>query len=226
MPIWQEVDIIFSLGRKIYIPKPLKGLADTWNLPVRFFFFLDLLNWPLCHYPGCDTFFNSLPLSVSFQLPYRDCIKINPHNPPELRNKKGGKIKSLPSPTATLNVHQAPTALSPTLKQKCAHTLSYKHTHGNAQVQPQSLVEREGDASKGKRLDSGCNLTTPTPPSLRLPWTKWSHDIRCFHPSRHCSDSQKSERLFFFALSPHNFWIFSATTMGFSLRMRAAAALR
>lgn len=86
-----------------------------------------------------------------------------------VKKKKKKKSNAFP-PHGNTNVRQAPTALSPTLKQICTHTLSYKHTltYTNTQVRLQSLAEREGDASKGS-VWTVAATKPPHPTRLSLP---------------------------------------------------------
>lgn len=176
----------FSVWDKILYSKALKGLADTW----------------VTRPPKCvsviipiDTFLNSLSSFISAT--YRDCIKKYTHTIPlsgkttTTKKPKRGKNQIPALPTAK-QMSTKPSWLSPQLSSKCArtHTLSYKHTRA---LQPQ--VEREGDASKGSVWTVAA--TAPPPPRpLYTTMNKWSHDIRCFHPSRHCSNSQSQKLLF------------------------------
>lgn len=137
---------------------------------------------------------------------------------------KKGKLKCLPSPQQPTYIHHILTATPPPT-HACAHILSYKHTHTHkrTQVQPVSNEKRLG--GKLVREASGQWLHPPHPTHVRLSWTNEAMISGVFI---HVTNVQihKVRDTFFFALSPHNFWIFSATTIGFSLRMRAAAALR
>lgn len=245
-PIGQEVDIIFRPGEKLY-SKALKRSRWQTRPPNLIFHFSNESLPLLSHIP-----YLLVPppqKKILFQLPHRDRIKINSHNPGswnKKQNKKGVKSNTLPFPSAT-QLSATSLWLSPRLSSKWRHTHPHARTHFHTKrtsaqrnTRSQSLVEREGDANRGG-LWTMAAISTPRPaPALPCPahppqttMNKWSHDIRCFHLSHHCSDSHR-QRIFFFLfpfsppspLSPHNFWIFSATTMGFSLRMRAAAALR
>lgn len=224
----------FSGRGRNYIPKPFKGLADRHILPTWFFIFqmnlaqASLSSLPLwCHIP------HLLAPPILFQLLRRDCIKINSHDPRSWKTKKtkkGVKSNILPLPSAT---HLSATSLwlSPRLSSKWrhtharTHTLSYKNTHLHMHAQrntrSQSLVEREGDANRGGFWTVAAISDYH---EQMKPWYK----VFSFKSPLFRFTSSENFLGFFFPspLSPHNFWIFSATTMGFSLRMRAAAALR
>lgn len=171
MPIWQEFWHHFQSGRKLDSKALKKVLLIDVISHLRFFFvfqknLLDL-SWALCHY--CVTFLNNLP-PILFQPSYRDSIKINLHNTPNWETKRG-KIKCLPSPQQHL-CPPGPYGSLPSQANGHAHTHFHtKHTHTQSTlVQPQSLLEREGDASKGS-VWTMAETSPPHPAHLTLPWT-------------------------------------------------------
>lgn len=81
------------------------------------------------------------------------------------------------------------------------HTHTFIQTHTQTETlrfsRKQSLVEREGDASKGS-VWTVAVTAPPHPARLRLPWTNEAMISGVFQPSRHCSNSQSQRDFFFF----------------------------
>lgn len=213
LPIWQVVDIIFQSGIKYYIPKPLKVLLIHESL--------DPLNVSVII--PIDTFLNSLSSFISAT--YRDCIKKYTHTIPlsgkttTTKKTKGVKIKFLPFPRQ----NKCPPSPHGSLPSSQANVHAHTHFHTNTRARcSHKWREREMLV----REVSGLWLRPhhPHPARFTLPWTNEATISGVF--IQVAIVQIHKVRNFFFALSPHNFWIFSATTMGFSLRNWAAAALR
>lgn len=204
----------FSVWDKILYSKALKGLADTW----------------VTRPPKCvsviipiDTFLNSLSSFISAT--YRDCIKKYTHTIPlsgkttTTKKTKGVKIKFLPFPRQ----NKCPPSPHGSLPSSQANVHAHTHFHTNTRARcSHKWREREMLV----REVSGLWLRPhhPHPARFTLPWTNEATISGVF--IQVAIVQIHKVRNFFFALSPHNFWIFSATTMGFSLRNWAAAALR
>lgn len=130
------------------------------------------------------------------------CIKKWNPCEPHTEKQKGVKTNAFPPHS---NTHACPpthTALSPTLPRanvlSNTHAHTHRHTHTSVQIHTlkfsskQSLVEREGDVCKG-RVWTVAVTALPHPSYTTM--NKWSHDIRCFHQSSHCSDSKSLKDL-------------------------------
>lgn len=113
-------------------------------------------------------------------------------------------------------------------KRKSARAHAHTHTHARSltfalnPIQLQTF-EETGDTSTVGVRKVAATFTAPHP-TPTLPWTNEAMISGVFI---HVAIVQIHKVTPLpTTIRPHNFWIFSATTMGFSLRMRAAAALR